>query len=313
MSSEVATTGESLLTRLPESIRHKIYDLLGLKPYITDPIRREISGKQLFLVSQKVSRDARAFYFSQNVIWKQDSGKMGFPILRDFTSVALSSFRCLTLHIGPRDFQRMSTEDILRDDPLLFDGFPRLLEDWKAFCRRLAVHTEPNRLELRIYTFASSRRSVEEILNPLLPLPRLWKFLVRLKAVEHDDSLQSYVEEVGQKLTAPKHGSFRFNDLPREIQIKILELTGLINPLCCLEWCPKRRVFGDFYCKNGVCRNEAWNHQDCELSRICFSSSRNCWKMPKPLFQASASLRGLAEYVFYTRNAFRVRIPRPLR
>lgn len=275
---------------------------------------------QLFFVSRAVSRDARAFYYSVNEFRIDNLGGTAISRFKALTPLALSSLRRIRVHISishghlsgdPGDHIRLLGY-ILHEDTFL-DKHPQLLARWRKFCRHLAAHIEPDRLDLEVETWAERRRTAEAILSPLLQLPRLRKCSIWIETFR-DPSVRPFVEALVQKLTAPSNAAFvrtpsRTFYLPAEIQISILEQAGVINPEHRLEWCAKQKVFCDTFCLNGVCQNT--KEIECGLRYVCCSSSRRCWTFPTGLFQAFRSLRHQAQYLFYSRHSFRVNIRWP--
>lgn len=296
-SSGSALSEGSLLTRLPETIRRIIYFFIGLDRGVIAPLHGYPSGctcffcrrgpveHQIFLVSRAVSKHAREFFYSMNMFFFSDQYELGVPSLKNLTPIALSSLHRV-LGVFQYNFwlsydrdDNETAEKCIERDRHLFHRYPRLVADWRRFCRRLAMYTQPNRLELNILASVGSLRAAGVIFKPLLQLPRVQTCTIGTTGT-NDRQMQSFLEEVVHRLTSPSAISvstvpFPFNDLPVEIQLLVLEHTGIVNPFYRLEWYEGKSAFFDAECVNEICRCPPGGLH-CELYYVGFSSPAGC-------------------------------------
>lgn len=115
-------------------------------------------------------------------------------------------------------------------------------------------------------------------------------------------------------------GSFRFLDLPRELQYEILEYTDLVTPCREITWNPKKRFYLHYRFEDREFTNcPPEDHYTCHfrncyqlLNNGCFcyryhavpSTICNCWCPPTPLFLVSKSLQHLARTILFSKNRF---------
>lgn len=94
--------------------------------------------------------------------------------------------------------------------PPLPSKVPRSLkEDWKRTCKRLSRYIEESRLHLSVIRDVNGRGIAEQLLKPLIKLPTLASFAVRLHPF-FDERLDSTIS-VGARHRYAVDGSLAFN------------------------------------------------------------------------------------------------------
>lgn len=107
----------------------------------------------------------------------------------------------------------------------------RALRDWERVCNHLARHISAGQLRLYIICWVESESVARQILQPLSGLPALADLGLDLgPGTPHNRrTLQDLAFTQRQALTAQPiiHPPFRFLDLPRELQLEVLQHTNL--------------------------------------------------------------------------------------
>ncbi|MCJ1482669.1 hypothetical protein MMC06_002835 [Schaereria dolodes] len=163
-----------------------------------------------------------------------------------------------------------------------------IIREWGVLVRRLKTNIKAHQLNLSVICDTLDYQTAEDIVGPLLELPLLTDCAVRLgQASSH--ALQRLAENTVLRLTGrPTHhleNSFRFLDLPREIQWQILGHTDLVAPRP-IEW-----VSG-----HGIVL------PDCSFT----SAQCTCWRLPTALFQVSKGIHECATRLFFSKNKFKL-------
>lgn len=272
-------------------------------------------ANQLFYVCRAISKDARPMFYSQNKFKVSYRRRKGLLPLKNLSPTALRSLglvaiqlnakQCLGGYVrchGPAEVTDTNSEEPLGNND------KAIISDWKEICARLAPHIKPYHLGICLICDAAERKTAEAFLNPLLELPRLKDCSIRLLPYSNG-ALQRLVERaIRQATERPAHHSsvFRFTDLPREIQLQILEHTDLVAPTY-LTWKADRGSFVLEECVRNQC---GASPRSSEISSFCpsthvgYSSVYTCCQMPVSLFRTSRAMTELARYVFYSRNVF---------
>lgn len=139
-------------------------------------------------------------------------------------------------------------------------------------------------------------------------MPTLKDCAIRLGREPNHD-LQHLVEEVVIRATGVWKdrfsSQFRYMDLPKELQLRILELSDLITPYE-VEWCPGE---GLHLARSPRSCMDSWEGCYCARYHAAFSSKCHCWSLPSALFLVSRDMRKDAMEVFNSKNHFII-IPR---
>ena len=128
-----------------------------------------------------------------------------------------------------------------------------VLKQWERICKRLSVYVPPSHLRLCIICDCKDRNTAREVARITLLLPLLQHCAIRLLS-RRDEAFQHLGKAIALRLTGreePFVGTFRFFDLPKEIQLRIMEYTDLIATRT-LEWEPSATL--EFH--SGVCESE---------------------------------------------------------
>ncbi|EER26999.1 hypothetical protein CPC735_023350 [Coccidioides posadasii C735 delta SOWgp] len=182
----------------------------------------------------------------------------------------------------------------------------QVVEEWKRCCDRLAAHIQPNVLELKLNLDTADTHIGSAMLRTLSALPILKECSVAFEMTSSRE-LQPLTERTvrqvtGQIVSCPP---FRFEDLPIELQLKILEYAGLSAPGD-LRW-----LKGIGYILNtcaemacGIRGSPAIRYIGCHIFRARYNSGDPCWTFPASLFLVNCSIRELSQHVFFSKNRF---------
>ncbi|KAL2811725.1 hypothetical protein BDW59DRAFT_155484 [Aspergillus cavernicola] len=284
---------------------------------------------QLFYVSRAISEDARAMIYSENYLWFHDEDCWGgLKRLLNLSPLGWKSLRNIVVTIGTKgcgcwydvgnralitECHANALEIIENDCQLELSG---VLSTWRLICSRLAAyHTEDNKLELHLVCGAASQETAARFLAPIHDLPRLKGLSVRMGPYRNLDLQQIIMITIHQKTQYfpqdPK-GSFHFQRLPRDIQICILEYSGLIAPKALIS-CFPGEPFIPTDCRSfecGALPEQYFNYKDCYCPSMytAFSTVYQCCTptIPHALFLVSKMIRELALYIYYARNVIEI-------
>ncbi|KAL2865889.1 uncharacterized protein BJX67DRAFT_382276 [Aspergillus lucknowensis] len=334
--------------RLPYNIRRSIYRDLWMIVNYRSPLssfhRGEWSSReqrlveqddykirfpnQLFYVSRAISEDARAMFYSENSLEFNDEYPRAFNCLLNLSPLGWKSLRSLLITIGTkdcthwlrpetwkpyRDCHGAASDRIEHDNQLEASG---VLSTWAFICSQLATYiTEDDQLELHLVCGAASQDNAASFLAPIQDLPRLKGLSIRMGPHRDFDILQMIMTTIRQKtLYFPQDPKepFPFQRLPVEIQIRVLEYSGLMVPselrarlpgepfvpTDCRRFECGALPIGSWYC--GGCH--------CPATHTAFSTVYTCCAatIPHALFLVSKAIRELALFVYYARNTIEI-------
>ncbi|EFW21123.1 conserved hypothetical protein [Coccidioides posadasii str. Silveira] len=288
-----------LLLKLPYAIRRQVYVLLGLIIPSTSQVTlsyppeyfvfvwsaqsktfREIDddprppvSNQLFYVSREIADDALQAFYSENKVVLHTFNALF--ALRNLSPLALRSLTFLSINIKIR---KPITERFPTRSNELACG-RQVVEEWKRCCDRLAAHIQPNILELKLNLDTTDTHIGSAMLRTLSALPILKECSVAFEMTSSRE-LQPLTER-----TIVSCPPFRFEDLPIELQLKILEYAGLSAPGD-LRW-----LKGIGYilntCAEMACGIRGWpaiRYIGCHIFRARYNSRDPCWTFPASLF-----------------------------
>ena len=204
-------------------------------------------------------------------------------------------------------------------DALFKAGFPvddKLILRWQRICDQLKRSIQPERLALYVICDCVDLRTAELIVEPLRSFPVFKDLGLRL-ARDYDQQMQGLARDTVLALT-PRPDPlppFRFLDLPREIQVQILEYATLVDRVVvkCLSLtvaagggCESEGEIGprDKFQKPG--RTMACF---CSKGHSAFYSGCNCETRAfplSPLLLVSRDFSQLAIKLLYKQNRFEV-------
>jgi hypothetical protein len=210
----------------------------------------------------------------------------------------------------------------------------REMTEWKQLCRHLAAFIIPRQLTLWVRVDVTDVEKAKEITLPMMQLPVLRACTIQFYWEPCMDELEDLARNTVLKLTGRLSDTvdspFRFLDLPREIQLHILQYTDLVSNKD-ISWCPEPdfdgpRVFEasslvwddcdtftDHFPYEFKCCGKCSDVREsccCFLTSTSFSSTCTCWRMPTPIFSVSRRMREDTTAIFFSRNHFLILPPR---
>jgi len=198
------------------------------------------------------------------------------------------------------------------------------LKEWQLLCQLLVSHLEiqSNFLKLFITCDVADFEIAEEFMRPLLHLPILKECSVRLGSpfINQSQLLTKLARRIVDKVTnRSAQCDFRYQDLPKELQLRILEYTELVTPFH-LVWAfntdVARYIESPYYenrtfhssrsIDSSCCRKCSPEKEPCACwsGQAAFSTTCTCWKFPLSLFLVNRDMRKDAEFIFYSKNHF---------
>ncbi|KAH8589788.1 hypothetical protein B0O99DRAFT_745760 [Bisporella sp. PMI_857] len=287
---------------------------------VGEELTRLFYGENRFAITRRAPRGLRALeQFRESTL-----------AIINFLIVRVNLASCRGLCCGPPN-RRCGNSHFPCIDPSHHDAplshvsasHQTIISNWQRVCRRWAETVQPGHLSLYVICDCEDRRTVDLIVKPLLSVPILQDCGLRL-ARDYDDDLQSVAKETALRLTGRSTPvslqPFRFLDLPKEIQLNILQQTNLASgyEICCRQGHMRypRSCRG-----NGTATSNEF--MDSSLLR-CF-----CYKghsafnfrcgdyceslgFPSAFFLVCRELREAAIEVFYGRNEFTVSMVHPM-
>ncbi|KAL2824446.1 hypothetical protein BJY01DRAFT_230462 [Aspergillus pseudoustus] len=335
--------------RLPYNVRRKIYCDLGMivnyaltlpafnrgewssreQKLVRDNDQWACIPNQLFYVCRAISEDARAMLFSENYLWFSDENCWGgMKTLLNLSPLGWKSLRTIVVTISTKGCQYWFRPETERpyttchaDATEIFENDRRLaasgaLATWRLICSQLGTYNkEDNRLELYLVCGAASQETAAEFLAPIRQLPCLKGLSIRMGPHRNHDLQQMIMTTIRQKthyFPCDPEGTFPFERLPVEIQIRVLEYSGLVTPKALISRFPDE-PFIPTDCRNFVCGAlpDGFRHcKDCycPATHTAFSTVYSCWtaSIPYALFLVSKRVREIALFVYYARNVIEI-------
>ncbi|PMD38244.1 hypothetical protein L207DRAFT_567934 [Hyaloscypha variabilis F] len=199
---------------------------------------------------------------------------------------------------------------------------------WKALCLHLAVSITPHQLKLWIRCELDKIETAKEIISPLKALPVLRSCGIRFNSDPFATELQDLAREIALELTDRRSYAldcpFRYLDLPREIQLQVLQYTDLVTRND-IAWCSEPPYEGpqvfetsslrwecnaftseDLYYEFKCCGKCSDGRESCCCFLIYTASSTTCtcWRMPSSLFLVNRQMREDSTAIFFSQNHF---------
>jgi len=230
-------------------------------------------------------------------------------------SIQLNNCSCIPNHQCPDQLgvetccpECHATCRIGRDLPFSLEQSDSLavISEWKRVTARLALNICPGKLKLSVVCDTIDYATAKQITKPLLELPHLSEFSIRLGQLP-DASVKNLAQDVVYQLTAQAEHNprpfFNFSALPAEVQTQILAYTDLVS-LDSITWIHKTNL--EFI---SCCLQCTSTLETCccpPLHAAYTSMACCCWVMPSALFLVSRKVRDQALEIFFSRNRFEI-------
>ncbi|KAG9242643.1 hypothetical protein BJ878DRAFT_544062 [Calycina marina] len=232
----------------PEYPKHPYSWILGKVPFETTKI-----PFNLMLVSHTVNEECTKIFYSENQFLVNRTKEGGLRPLGDLRDSTLSHVTHLTIHLNVEccgtiryvdEYGFEPGNNIVcgnaheklsschgEHDPPIEDLFyqDEVIDQWRGICSRFATNVVAGQLSLYIIADCGNLETARRFVEPMLSFPMLQDCAVRLSSV-HDKKIADLAKMIVKTLIKPSElQTFRFLDLPAELQIKILEHTPLAS------------------------------------------------------------------------------------
>ncbi|KAE9368669.1 hypothetical protein N431DRAFT_486151 [Stipitochalara longipes BDJ] len=299
-------------------------------------------------VCRQVSNEVAQLFYSRNHFNVCQTNDGGFSGLLSIRPTALSWLTSLSIELSVCECADDSGDDNLtgscshhwQHHVLSIPGNQQFLRSamlhsrsiemtkWKTLCQHLAASVTSHQLKLWIICEVNNIETAKEITAPLTEPPVLRLCSIRLNSEPFMTELQDLARDITLKLTSQRPDAldypFRYLDLPREIQLHILQYTDLVanNDIA---WCsevpyegPQIIETSSLEWKSNGFSSEDFTYQfkccgkcsdireicSCFLMHTAYSTACVCWRMPSSLFLVSHQMREDSTAVFFSRNHF---------
>ncbi|KAH8598457.1 hypothetical protein B0O99DRAFT_738715 [Bisporella sp. PMI_857] len=301
---------------------------------------------QLLYVSKVIAEEVSTMFYSENEFSVYRTGLEGLSNLSHLPPKALTRMKSLSVSLncytegfgwgndfdpeGPGFCHAMC---LASKRQRLFSNAKKhneksALKQWQQLCKLLGSWLQPHCLKLFLTCDVADVEIAEEFVRPLLQLPTLQECSVRLGShynyteIDPSEPLTELARQtVNKMIRHSARRNFRYNDLPNEIQLRILEHTELATPFD-LVWAfntdvavlikspyYESRTFhscSSVWSSASCCQKCSPKTQACACwsGQAAFSSTCTCWRFPLSLFLVSREIRKDAEFIFYSKNHF---------
>jgi hypothetical protein len=297
---------------------------------------------QLLDVCRTISKEVEHLFYSQNHFSIYSNYPGGLFGLLSFTPRALNSLSSLSIKLDICHCFVTSTTSMPNYCPYHYREYYRLcipgseklcqsaavhhrsktIAEWEKLCRQLATYIPPRQLKLWVDCNVVNIETAKQIVGLMNHLPVLGACGI-LFNLQPCLKLQDLARDAVLKLTGQSSDAldapFRFLDLPREIQLNVLNYTDLTTPYdiawCpdtggeapsvvhsrSIQWCQSTNVYWRKCC--GTCYPSGISCI-CSIRYIGYSTTCTCWALPSSLFLVSRRQREDAIKIFYSQNHF---------
>ncbi|KIM94177.1 hypothetical protein OIDMADRAFT_61009 [Oidiodendron maius Zn] len=269
----------------------------------------------LLLVCRVIHHEVTSLVYGLNTFAISPHEPGGLGALEKLGVSALKELRILIVKLNdcsPLRYRRSTLGGVSRADR-------RAVEQWRRICMRLSAYVPPLQLRLCLICDCSDWQTVREVANISSALPVLQDCAIRFftRPVE---LLKQLARQTALRLTAQKEPAlnpFPFLNLPKELQLRILEYTNLVASTA-LEWSPDSPLtFGPSTCTRPTNETSAtgtgleflgWELFPsiflCSTKVSAFNSHCTCERFTRSYFLINREFRNLATEIFYSCNRF---------
>lgn len=312
---------------LPDSIRHEIYECLESEG-APDVIKHlscqfDIRGypHNLLFTCRRIyeeltpiaysRRDFLSYYKTFSLSSLQNLNALGMRHMRDLTVVLYQEIchhavSCMKDQHHPFD---MCNKSRIPPGPGISMVQGRtVFEEWRQASEKLSAFITPGQLRLKLLCDAADFMTGQEVVASLMKLPVLKDCTIRLGSPDTPGlgelARLSRLQAKGVVSKHVKHvkTSFRYNDLPNEIKLMVLDNTDLVPRSRQICWNPTRK----YYTRDSI---DCLHHPLYRGSFTCFCTTNHasaapvsceCWEAPRALWQVSRGFREDALRVFFS-------------
>ncbi|KAJ5604988.1 hypothetical protein N7510_010142 [Penicillium lagena] len=291
-------------------------------------IKHQSIPVQLLQTSRAISQETTLLFYSENAFQISRNLPGGLSALRQLRSSTLACLRSLKITLQDSSACHYNAWIwnhyfiCSQIDPPLPSKIPRCVKgDWKRTCKHLSRHIEESRLHLSVICDVNGRGIAEQLLKPLMELPTLASFAIRLHPVfdgRLDPRLYPLGHDIALQLTGRSHSTkaiqpFQYGDLPAELQERILQHTDLASTYD-LVWTPRNGFRWDHLNRNhnhcSTCLSVrdrcCWQFRD---EKYISARQCSCWRFPLSLFLVNRDVHEMAMRIFYSANHFKLLPP----
>ncbi|KAH8652238.1 hypothetical protein BX600DRAFT_472173 [Xylariales sp. PMI_506] len=292
----------------------------------------------LFSTCTALYQEVVDLFYSQNRFEIAYNGPNTLSVLEKLSPRVVASLRSLTIHVTANHCQNRRCSPgyhqlnchpcckaIPHDEPLGSRPGSRrdkmALEAFRRACQHLGPYVRPNQLQLAVSCDVQDSLIASQLLSYLDNFPTLASCTVSLSR-DFDPDLRKMAQEASLRLTGHPQsrvtGSFPLRQLPRELQLRILEFSGIVAPFHLFYDPALDQPDLNITTTNCVYEESKWGSSSpfdhCrDLPVICCCSSGRhstsswaCdhWHFPAALFAVDRMMREDARNIMYRGNAW---------
>lgn len=285
----------------------------------------------LFYCSRAVYEEVSTIFYAQNRFRVAFTGPGSFGALRKLRPESLLKLRFLrvVLHAMMKDEKDCNCPQRDEDRVIPLRRSPprryrNLMNEWKMACEVLGSGVRTSQLEMCLICDTDDAEVVNDVFAPLMPLPALAGFSIRLSLPWNNTQgrseskncavLYKMAKNISSYVTGrsgrKRQAVFRFDLLPRELWRLILEYTELVAPFH-VAWSPGRG-YSSIYSYHG---RSPKGCQVCDsLCMACcappnkyggaWATDCSCWRYPAGIFAVNREFNEEAKRIFWSMNKF---------
>ena len=269
----------------------------------------------LLRVCRVIYHEVTSLLYSSNTFAISRHEPGGLRALESLRISALKELRILIVKLSDCSslrYRRATLGSVSRADR-------RAVEQWRRICIRLSAYVPPLQLRLCLICDCSDWQTARDISNLSSVLPVLQDCAIRFftRPVE---LFKQLARQTALRLTAQKEPTltpFPFLNLPKELQLRVLEYTSLVASSS-LEWSPDSppalsrstctRPTNMIPATDNGLEFLGWERFPslflCSTKVSAFNPYCSCESFPRSYFLINHEFRDLATEIFYSRNRF---------
>jgi len=259
----------------------------------------------LFRVCRAVYLEASQLFYSSNKFQLRVLRESDLSCIPNLGLHAISSLRSLHIDLGGWQANRFTL-----DTSGTSKRYEELIHRWKSTVQAIAQPIFQSSLNLGFTCRPADLEVAKQLLESLECLPLLRGCAIALGG-RRAEILRPFVHATAAQLLGhlPMSGQFRFEDLPKELRLKILEQTNLVPKKHTSSTYGVIQIYGDrgrLYTRRKCCSqcNDCLESCCCIWQPAAYSRTCICTYLETALFTVNRQMSREAQEVFFSQNLF---------